>query len=130
MYSNGFIARDLPPKGVSEERFALTEKGIFNSLAFIPPQYAEIDSSEELEAGRLIALIECSACHTMNATGLRPMPVMLARQGFASAEEAAEFLDILSDFSQMPPFIGNEKEEHALGTYLYSITPPGGSDAN
>lgn len=127
MYSNGFIAKDIPSKGVTAETDRMNEQGIFASLPFIPPHLAVIDSSNELQAGRLIALIECSACHTLNPTGLRPLPQMCARQTFDSPETAAEFLDIIGDFTYMPPFVGNETEEHALGAYLYSITPKGGN---
>lgn len=129
MYSNQIIGKDVIAKGVSAETKAINEKGILNISQFVPTGLKEINEGNMLEAGKLIALIECSSCHTLNEKGLRPMPQMVRRLEFKPhAETATEiqeiegFIDAIGGYPYMPSFVGSAAEKKALATYLHSIS--------
>lgn len=128
MYSNQLIGHDFPSKAVSAETKAINEKGILKTAVFVPADLRVITAENRREAGRLTALIECASCHTLEETGLRPMPQMVRRLEFKPHAEAATeiaevaaFLDTLGDYPYMPPFAGTAEEKEALATYLRSI---------
>ncbi len=121
MYSNRIIANDIPAKGVRAERAMIDEKGILKVSPFVPEGLREVKEGNMLEAGRLIALIECSSCHTLNEKGLRPMPQRVRRLGFKEVEVAEGFLHALEGFPYMPPFQGTAAEKKALAAYLVSL---------
>lgn len=121
MYSNQIIGKDIPAKGVRAETAMINEKGILKVSPFVPERLREIKEDNMLEAGRLIALMECSSCHTLNEKGLRPMPQKVRRLGFREVEVAEGFLHALGGFPYMPPFVGTPAEKRALATYLISL---------
>lgn len=122
MYSNQIIGGDLPAKGVSSETAAMNEKGILRFAPFVPDGLREVTDANRLEAGRMVALIECSACHTLSPKGLRPLPQRVAALGFTDGESMAAFIDGLGSYPFMPPFVGTETEKKALAEYLVSIS--------
>jgi len=129
MYSNQIIGRDIPAEGVASEVSAINEKGILKTAAFVPEGLREVDESNLVEAGRMVALIECSSCHVMGERGLRPMPQMIRRLEFrphAEAEteirEIEGFIDVLGAYPFMAPFVGTPGEKTALAAYLHSIS--------
>jgi hypothetical protein len=129
MYSNQIIGKDIPSKNVSAETKAINEKGILKVAAFVPEGLRDVKEGNVLESGRMTALILCSACHTLNENGLRPMPRMIRRLEFKPHAEAATeigeiagFIDTLGDYPYMPPFAGTDAEKNALATYLHSIS--------
>lgn len=121
MYSNQIIGKDIPAKGVFAETKIMNEKGILKVTPFVPASLREINEGNQTQAGRLIALLECSSCHVLNEKGLRPMPQMVKRLGFGSPQEIEEYLDSLGDYKYMPPFLGTQEEKTALAAYLHSI---------
>lgn len=121
MYSNQIIATSIPSKGVKDEVSLTNEKGILNVSPFVPASLRNINEENQIEAGRLIALLQCSYCHTLNKKGLRPLPKMLKRSRLNSEQDAIDLLDTLDAFPYMPPFLGTEEEKKALAKYLISI---------
>lgn len=121
MYSNQIIAADVKPKGVKSEADTINEKGILKVSPFVPEDLREINEGNILQAGKLIALIECSACHVLEDKGLRPLPQMAKKLGFTEVEAAEGFLDALGGIPYMPPFHGTASEKKALAAYLVSL---------
>jgi mono/diheme cytochrome c family protein len=121
MYSNQIIGKDVPAKGVRAEVAVINEKGILKVAPFVPDGLREINAGNQMQAGRMIALIECSSCHTLNEKGLRAMPQQIKRLGLKEVEAAEGFLDALSGYPYKPPFFGTAAERRALATYLVSL---------
>lgn len=121
MYSNQIIAADVKAKGVKSEADIINEKGILKVSPFVPEGLRDINEGNMLEAGKMIALIECSACHVLDEKGLRPLPQMAKRLGFTEAQAAEGFLDALVAIPYMPPFHGTPAEKKALAAYLVSL---------
>lgn len=122
MYSNQIVGNDLPAKGVKSELEKLNVEGVLKSAPFVPADLRAITDANRLQAGRLIALIECSACHTLDEKGLRPLPGRMRRLGAASPEDVEAVLDGLAAMQYMPPFAGTQDEKRALALYLSSLT--------
>jgi mono/diheme cytochrome c family protein len=122
MYSNQMIGKGIAPKGVKAEIESVNEKGILRVSPFVPEGLREITDSNRLQAGRMIALIECSACHVLDHTGLRPLPQMVKRLNLTDAEVAGNVLTALGGFPYMPPFAGTEAEKAALAAFLVSLS--------
>jgi hypothetical protein len=109
MYSNQIIVKDVPAKGVRAEIAMINEKGILKVAPFVPDGLREINAGNQMQAGRMIARIECLSCHTLNETGLRPLSQMVRRLEFKPHVEAAGeiqeimgFIDGLGGYPYMP----------------------------
>lgn len=121
MYSNQIISTGIPSKGVQSEVESVKERGILKKYPYIPEKLQKIDEQNMLEVGRLIALVECSACHVLNGTGLRPLPRMVKRLGLNEPDIVESLIESLDSYPYMPPFIGTEMERKALAHYLVSL---------
>jgi hypothetical protein len=121
MYSNQIIGKDIPSKGAAAEVNSIDEKGILHVDPFVPAELREINDGNLLQAGKMIALIECSSCHVLDEKGLRPLPQMVKRLGLKEAGVAEGLLTALSGFPYMPPFHGTAAEKRALAAYLVSL---------
>lgn len=121
MYSNQLIGGELPAKGVKAESDALAAGGVLQAAPFVPHELRQITEANRLEAGRMVALIECSSCHTLSQKGLRPLPQRVRAMGL-DEESLGGFLDGLGGYPYMPPFLGNDAEKKALAAYLTSIS--------
>lgn len=121
MYSNQIIGHDIPSKGVTAEIKRINEIGILKVSPFVPANLREITEDNGINAGSIIALIQCSSCHVLNEKGLRPMPQMVKRLGIKEVEVAKAYLDTLGGYPYMPPFAGTAMEKKALATYLVSL---------
>lgn len=122
MYSNQLIGFDLPSKGVKSELDRLNEKGVLASAPFVPDDLRLVTPENRLQAGRLVALIECSACHTLQEKGLRPLPERIRRLDAKGPDDVVPVIESLGGFPYMPPFAGNDAEKRALAEYLLSIS--------
>lgn len=125
MYSNQIIGHNIPAKGVVSEDSVLNQKGILKTIPFIPEGLREVTENNLLQAGKILALIECSSCHTLQPKGLRPLSEMAKRMSLNDISAAEDFLDIIGNWQYMPPFYGTEEEAHALAAYLVSLTKEG-----
>jgi hypothetical protein len=121
LYSNQIIGNDIKAKGVKAEIAVINEKGILTVSPFVPGALRKINDGNRLEAGRMIALIECSGCHVLDNTGLRPLPQMVKKLNLTDAEVAGNILTALGGFPYMPPFAGTETEKAALAAFLVSL---------
>jgi len=121
MYSNQIIGHAIPAKGVKAERDRINEEGILRVSPFVPERLRTITDGNRLQAGRMIALIECSACHVLDNTGLRPLPQMVKKLNLTNTEIAGSVLTALHGFPYMPPFAGTETEKAALAAFLVSL---------
>ncbi len=122
MYSNQIIAGDLPAKGVQSELPEIDREGILHYAPFVPPDLRDVTDANRLRAGRMVALIECAACHTFQETGLRPLPPRIRKLGATGPGDVAEVLDALGAIPYMPQFAGTDAEKQALAAYLFSIS--------
>jgi cytochrome bd-type quinol oxidase subunit 1 len=122
MYSNQIIAGDVPSKGVTSELAKIDAVGILHYAPFVPPELREITDANRLQAGRMVALLECAACHTFDETGLRPLPPRIRALGTSSTEDVAALIDSLGSIPYMPQFAGTDAEKTALAEYLLSIS--------
>lgn len=118
MVSSGLIAGDLPAKGVSAQLAAFARDGALASAPFVPEGLRRVDGGNRLAAGRMLALQQCSVCHTLDKAGVRPLAPLVRRVGLSSPEDLAAWLDGLSAYPYMPPFFGSEAEKGALAAYL------------
>lgn len=123
MYSNQIIGKDMPSKGVASEATSINEKGILRIDPFVPAGIREINDKNLLQAGKMIALIECSSCHVLDKKGLRPLPQMVKQLNMQDTEVAEGLLTALHGFPYMPPFLGTAAEKKALAAYLFSLNP-------
>lgn len=129
MYSNQIIGHELPSKGVTSDAARFAESGILAAAPFVPEGLRAVTDSNKLAAGRMVALIECSACHTLQEKGLRPLPLKVRGLGMDDPDALAGFLDALEGYPYMPPFVGNQAEKEALAAYLVTLAK-GGSHAD
>jgi mono/diheme cytochrome c family protein len=118
MVSSGFVAGGLPAKGVAAQTERLAAEGVLKTVPFVPERLRTVTDENRLEAGRMLALLQCSACHTLDAGGVRPLAPLVRRVGLTSPEDLAAWLDGLGAYPYMPPFFGNEAEKAALAAFL------------
>jgi cytochrome bd-type quinol oxidase subunit 1 len=120
MYSNGIIGFDHYKKGVKSDLKLIEEKeGFLKAYPFTPPDLRGLNDTNLLKAGRLLALLQCSSCHSLGDKGIRPINKMIERVGLNDVEGVVEFLEFMSEmYDYMPPFLGNDLEKKALAKYL------------
>jgi mono/diheme cytochrome c family protein len=121
MYSNQVIGKDIASKGVKAEIERINKEGILRVAPFVPEGLRKITDSNRLQAGRMIALIECSACHVLDPAGLRPLAVQVKKLNITNEEVAKGILTALGGFPYMPTFAGSEEEKAALAAFLVSL---------
>lgn len=121
MYSNQIIGKGLASKRVAAEADLINERGILKVSPFVPDGLREVSDANMIEAGRLIARIECLSCHTLDERGLRPMPQMIRRCDLKETVQVEALLDGLNGYPYMPPFVGTASEKKALAAYLITI---------
>ncbi|TBR19618.1 cytochrome c [bacterium] len=118
MVSSGFVVGDLPAKGAAAQLPRLASEGVLASAPFVPAGLRTVTDLNRVEAGRMVALLECSACHTLDKAGVRPLPALVRRVGLSTPEDLAAWLDGLGAYPYMPPFIGNDADKRALAAFL------------
>jgi mono/diheme cytochrome c family protein len=121
LYSNQLRAKSMPAMGGESDIDTANARGILTIAPFVPPSLRRISDANLVETGRMIALIECSSCHVLNETGLRPLPKMIQRLNIRETETAEGLLTALHGFPYMPPFSGTSEEKRALASYLTTL---------
>ena len=130
LYSNQIISNDMPSKNIKSNIGDIDREGILHYSYFVPEGLKTINNTNMLQAGEIIAQIECSACHTLESNGwLRPLPSMVEKAGLISVDTAQALIGFLNAFPFMPQFAGTVREKEALATYLVSLYPPGSKAA-
>lgn len=123
MYSNQIISNDMPSKQVKTNMPEINAKGILHYSYFVPDNLKKLTNQNMVQAGEIIAQIECSACHTLEKNGwLRPMREMVKKAGLSNVDDAQAFIGFLNAFPFMPPFAGTDVEKKALAEYLISLS--------
>ncbi len=122
MYSSQTIAEGVPAKNTKAEISKFNENGLLESSPVIPENIKNFDKTNIREAGRVLALYECSSCHTLDSRGLRPLPKMVKRTGIKNKKEFETFLRVIKGYQFMPPFLGTNREKKTLAAYLESLT--------
>jgi len=80
-------------------------------------QTKEIEDANLFVAGRELFQIQCQSCHTVDGyNGIRPL---LQDWPEDFIDRQLQHLETLKGF--MPPFLGTEKERHALARYLSTL---------
>ncbi|MCS7200153.1 MAG: cytochrome c [Caldimicrobium sp.] len=69
----------------------------------------------------MIALLQCSACHALGDSGLRPLSALVKKLGLKEQTSAEAFIDAIGAYPYMPPFVGTPEEKKALGLYLTTL---------
>ena len=124
VYSNQVIGRDVPGMGVRSEIPTIEAHGYLKSLVFVPEALRAINAGNEVEAGRLLALNTCANCHSISATGMRPLAQYFG--GTHSQAEVAEYLQAAlsgGNTLYMPQIPLNDAEASALAAFIQTLTP-------
>ena len=120
IYSNQIVSRDVPGKGIKSELPIIAEKGLLQVNPFVPENLKVITPSNKLEAGKLLARMSCSNCHSLEVTGkFRPLKDRLAgmdKNGIKSILYAIG----AGGMNYMPALKLPEHEYDALAEYLAS----------
>ncbi|MDH4333594.1 MAG: cytochrome ubiquinol oxidase subunit I [Desulfobulbaceae bacterium] len=104
IYANSILVKDLE---------AVQAKGILASAKWIPQ---EITEENRLAVGRQLFNITCLPCHSVGGP-MRDIKKMSAKYGTVYAMEA-EISGQGKLIRCMPPFPGNNRERHALASYI------------
>lgn len=123
LYVNQIIARDVPARGIQSELDTIDTNGFLKVHPFVPASLKTVTPENMLEAGRAMALVSCAACHSLDASG--PRPLVLRMQGLTNPEAVETFITArLSGDSAhggapyMPKLVGTPEEIKALSLYL------------
>jgi len=120
IYSNQIISRDVPGKGIKSELPIIAEKGLLQVNPFVPENLKVITADNKLEAGKLLARMSCSNCHSLETTGkFRPLKERLAGMD----KEAIKAILYAAGSGAMPYMPSLQLPEHeydALAEYLAS----------
>ncbi|HOI65278.1 MAG TPA: cytochrome c, partial [Thiomonas arsenitoxydans] len=123
MYSNQTIGRDVPGLGIKDEVPIIAKEGLLKAAAFVPADLRVITPQNQMEAGRLLAVMSCANCHSINKDGpLRPLPKLLHGttdvamiQGFLAGPLAH------GTVPYMPKIDLPGDEQKALATFLAAV---------
>jgi len=122
LYSNGLIAKDVPAKGIKSELPLVEAKGLLALHPFVPAAWKKVDEANLMEAGRAVALVSCSSCHSLEATGPRPivrkLPVTDPRAVEAFLRTRLSGDPATGGAPYMPKLVGTPEEIRALSAYL------------
>jgi hypothetical protein len=122
VYSNQIIARDVPGLGIKSELPLIEEKGILKTHIFIPDNLRTITDNNKVEVGQTLAMILCSNCHSLTATGIRPMVNYFG--GNTNVVEIKGYLLgalATGNTLYMPQIPLKDDEAEALATYLATL---------
>lgn len=122
VYSNQVIATDVPGMGITSELPTLEAHGLLATHAFLPDNLREVTPDNAAQVGEAIALAMCSNCHSLSATGMRPI-----RDYYGDVTDVAA----LRDYNKaalatgatiyMPAMPLKDDEWEALAVYLASL---------
>lgn len=73
VYSNQVIGRDVPGMGIKSQIPLLEKEGILKAHPFTPKNLRKVNDGNVIQAGKFIAMVYCSNCHSPSKTGIRPL---------------------------------------------------------
>jgi mono/diheme cytochrome c family protein len=121
IYSNQIISRDVDGKGIKSELPIIAQKGLLQVNPFVPENLKVITEQNKLEAGKLLARMSCSNCHSLEKTGAyRPLKDRL--QG-VNKDGIKGILYAMGQgaFPYMPKLQLPEHEYDAIAEYIASL---------
>jgi cytochrome c553 len=120
IYSNQIISRDVPGKGIKSELPIIAEKGLLQVNPFVPENLKVITDENRLEAGKLLAKMSCSNCHSLETTGkFRPLKDRLTGMD-KEAIKSVLYAIGAGGMNYMPTLKLPEDEYDAIAEYLAS----------
>jgi mono/diheme cytochrome c family protein len=123
IYSNQLIGRDVPGKNVKSEMAIVAEKGLLKLNPFVPERLKTITPENELEAGKLIAKMACSNCHSLEkGAPFRPLPDRFLGQDAETIEIVLNDVIATGSVSYMPPIKLPQHETKALAAWIATQT--------
>jgi cytochrome c553 len=121
IYSNQIISRDVPGKGIKSELPIIAQKGLLQVNPFIPENLKVITEENKHEAGKLLARMACSNCHSLEKTGkYRPLKDRLAGMD-KEAIKSILYAIGAGGMPYMPTLKLPENETDAIAQYLASM---------
>ncbi|MDM7456681.1 MAG: cytochrome c [Tepidimonas sp.] len=124
VYSNQVLGRDVPGMGVTSEIPKLEAHGWLTTLPFLPQPLRTVGDDNRIEVGRALALAACSNCHSLSATGMRPLTRYIGAQ--ASQDDIAQYLQAAltsGNTLYMPQIPLRDEEAQALAAFIISTMP-------
>ncbi len=121
IYSNQIISRDVEGKGIKSELPIIAQKGLLQVNPFVPENLKVITEQNKLEAGKLLARMSCSNCHSLEKTGAyRPLKDRLTG---VNKEGIKGILTAMGQgaFPYMPKLQLPEHEYDAIAEYIASL---------
>jgi cytochrome c553 len=121
IYSNQIISRDVDGKGIKSELPIIAQKGLLQVNPFVPENLKVITEQNKLEAGKLLARMSCSNCHSLEKTGAyRPLKDRLTG---VNKEGIKGILTAMGQgaFPYMPKLQLPEHEYDAIAEYIASL---------
>lgn len=121
VYSNQVIGKDVPGAGVTSEIPKIEAHGFLGTHIFIPENLRKITAQNQIEAGHALALVGCSNCHSLSATGMRPLQQYFVGQH--SVADISQYLQAALSSGNtlyMPQIPLNDEEASALAAYILS----------
>jgi len=124
VYSNQVIGADVPAIGVRSEIPALEAHGFLKVHPFIPTELRTVSDDNRVQVGRLLALTACANCHSLSATGMRPLQRYFG-PGHSEREIATYLQAALAGGNTlyMPQIPLNDTEARALAAYIRTLLP-------
>ncbi|MDD3591919.1 MAG: cytochrome c [Sulfurovum sp.] len=120
IYSNQIVSRDVPGKRIKGELPVIAEKGLLQVNPFVPENLKVITAENKHEAGKLLARLACSNCHSLEKTGVyRPLKERLTGMDKESIK-AILYAIGAGGMNYMPALQLPEDEYDALAEYLAS----------
>jgi cytochrome c553 len=125
VYSNQVLGRDVPGMGIHSDIPKIEAHGFLKTQVFVPEAMRTIHDGNRVEAGRLLALTTCSNCHSLSATGIRPLKNYFTAG--SSESEVAEYLQAALSTGNtlyMPQIPLNDDEARALAAFIGTLNTP------
>lgn len=127
VYSNQVVGADVPGMGVKSEIPTIEAHGFLQTHVFVPATLRTITDGNRVEAGRTLALTACANCHSLSATGMRPLRSYFG--GSHTEADVAEYLKAAlsgGNTLYMPQIPLNDEEARALAAWILSTPPAAG----
>lgn len=127
VYSNQVVGVDVPGMGVKSEIPTIEAHGFLKTHVFVPEGLRTVTDANRVEAGRVLALTACANCHSLTATGMRPLRNYFG--GTHTEGEMAEYLQAAlagGNTLYMPQIPLNDEEARALAAYILTTLPAAG----